>query len=207
MKKIVFSISLLFCAVISTAQTTVHGSIVTGKNKKAVKGANISVVNTYDGATSDSLGNFSFVWEDTQSDSLLVTALDFIPFSHKLQKDKKDIQLHIELLPEISELNAVVVSSAGSFMTGNNQKGVVVMTSLDVVTTAQNADITSALKFLPGAQQVGETEGLFVRGGTGTETKQYIDGAVVHKPYFKGENPNNRALPGEFFSVASIKLF
>ena len=59
------------------------------------------------------------------------------------------------------------------------------MSSLDIATTAgSNADITAALKTLPGAQQVGEQEGLFVRGGTGQETKQFIDGSLVNNPYY-----------------------
>ena len=47
-----------------------------------------------------------------------------------------------------------------------------------------NADITAALKTLPGAQQIGEQEGLFVRGGAGYEAKQYIDGTLVNNPYY-----------------------
>ena len=37
---------------------------------------------------------------------------------------------------------------------------------------------------MPGAQQIGEQEGLFVRGGTGEETKQFIDGTLVNNPYY-----------------------
>jgi hypothetical protein len=61
---------------------------------------------------------------------------------------------------------------------------------IDIVTTASaNADITEAVKTLPGAQQVGETEGLFVRGGTATETKTYIDGTLVNN-FFYSSVPN-----------------
>jgi vitamin B12 transporter len=56
---------------------------------------------------------------------------------------------------------------------------------MKIVTTAgAQGDIVGALKTLPGAQQVGESEGLFVRGGTGSETKTVIDGMVVNNPYF-----------------------
>jgi vitamin B12 transporter len=56
---------------------------------------------------------------------------------------------------------------------------------LDVVTTASaNADITGALKTLPGTQQVGESEGLFVRGGTATESKIYMDGNLVNNFFY-----------------------
>jgi hypothetical protein len=61
---------------------------------------------------------------------------------------------------------------------------------LDIVTTASaNADVTGAIKTLPGAQQVGESEGLFVRGGTAAETKTFIDGTLVNN-FFYSSVPN-----------------
>src|SRR5205085_8569140 len=84
---------------------------------------------------------------------------------------------------EINELKAVVIT-AGSFEAGDRKKGTVLST-LDILTTASaNADVTAAIKTLPGAQQVGESEGLFVRGGTATETKIFIDGTLVNNFYF-----------------------
>jgi len=84
---------------------------------------------------------------------------------------------------QLSELKAVTIT-AGSFTAGDAKRGAV-LSSLDVATTAgSNADITAALKTLPGAQQVGEQEGLFVRGGAGYEAKQYIDGTLVNNPYY-----------------------
>ena len=49
------------------------------------------------------------------------------------------------------------------------------------------ADITNAIKTLPGTQQVGESEGLFVRGGTAAETKIFIDGTLVNKFFYSSE--------------------
>ena len=60
-----------------------------------------------------------------------------------------------------------------------------VLSTLDILTTASaNADVTAAIKTLPGAQQVGESEGLFVRGGTAAETKIYIDGTLVNNFFY-----------------------
>jgi vitamin B12 transporter len=88
------------------------------------------------------------------------------------------------LREEISELKAVTVT-AGSFEAGDKKRAATVLSSLDVVTTGgANADISAVVKTLPGAQQVGEQEGLFVRGGAGYETKQFIDGTLVNNPYF-----------------------
>ena len=83
----------------------------------------------------------------------------------------------------MTELNAVVVS-AGTFEAGDRKRAAV-LSSLDVATTAgSNADITTSAQDAARHQQVGEQEGLFVRGGAGYETKQYIDGNLVNNPYF-----------------------
>lgn len=53
------------------------------------------------------------------------------------------------------------------------------------MTVAGNGgDISNSLRSLPGAQQIGDKEGLFVRGGTSDETKQFIDGALMPVPNY-----------------------
>ena len=92
------------------------------------------------------------------------------------------------LKDEISELKAVVIN-AGTFEASDRKKGTV-LNPIDIVTTASgNADVVGALKSLPGAQQVGESEGLFVRGGTAAETKTFIDGTLVNN-FFYSSVPN-----------------
>lgn len=79
--------------------------------------------------------------------------------------------------------------TAGTFE-ASDRRAAAVLTSLDVVTTASaNGDVTGALKTRPGAQQVGESEGLFVRGGTAAETTIFIDGTLVTRFFFQS-GPN-----------------
>ena len=60
------------------------------------------------------------------------------------------------LKEELSELKAVTVIS-GSFAAGDTKRAATVLNSIDVVTVGGgNADITAAVKTLPGAQQIGE---------------------------------------------------
>ena len=90
---------------------------------------------------------------------------------------------------EVTELNAVVIT-AGTFEASDRKRAAAVLDPIDIVTTASaNGDITGALKTLPGAQQVGESEGLFVRGGTAAETKTFIDGTLVNN-FFYSSVPN-----------------
>src|SRR5450432_4413110 len=164
------------------SQIKISGKVKDGKGRP-VPGASISVKNSFDGATSDSSGNYSFNSSDTGMQTLTVSSVGYRPIEVTLQMTGKFIHMDLQLKEEPNELNAVTIT-AGSFAAGDSHRGAV-MSSLDIATTAgSNADITAALKTLPGTQQVGEQEGLFVRGGTGQETKQFIDGGLVNNPYY-----------------------
>src|SRR5690348_876875 len=71
--------------------------------------------------------------------------------------------------PKVKQLGEVVVTAAGSFEASDKAKGAS-LTPMDAVTVAgTGGDIANALRYLPGAQQIGEREGLFVRGGSSEE--------------------------------------
>lgn len=168
-----------------------HGSVfsqvqINGKvfcKKQPVPGASIALKDTYDGTTSDSSGLYSFTTEERGEKILTISAIGYKPYEQKITISNQPVSINVELKEEVTELNAVIIT-AGTFEAGDKKRAAV-MNSLDVATTAgSNADITAALKTLPGTQQVGEQEGLFVRGGAGYETKQFIDGNLVNNPYF-----------------------
>ena len=95
---------------------------------------------------------------------LTATSIGYRPFEQTIKLEGKGIlTIDIVLKEEITELTAVVIS-AGTFEASDRKRAAAVLTPIDIVTTASaNGDITGALKTLPGAQQVGESEGLFVR--------------------------------------------
>jgi vitamin B12 transporter len=181
-KKLFLTIVIhLFC-IAAFSQTQISGFIKDVKGH-AVPGASITVKNSFDGATSDSTGKYSFSSTDTGIQTLTVSSVGYRPIEVSLKIEGKTIHMDLQLKEEPNELKAVTIS-AGSFAAGDSHRGSV-MSSVDIATTAgSNADITAALKTLPGTQQVGEQEGLFVRGGTGQETKQFIDGSLVNNPYY-----------------------
>jgi hypothetical protein len=188
MKSILFIFLFLFQALALLAQTRISGTVKDVKSN-VIPGASISIRDSYDGATTDSSGVFSFSTTDKGPQILLVSAIGYKPFEQNITLDGKTITLAIELREDFNEMKAVVIT-AGSFEASDRKRAVAVLNSIDVVTTASaNADITGALKTLPGAQQVGETEGLFVRGGTAAETKIFIDGTLVNR-FFYSTAPN-----------------
>ena len=179
-----FFLSILLLTVFSVhAQVKISGMVKDARGKKVI-GASITLKDTYDGTTSDSSGNYSFITTETGAHILSATSIGFSTVNQNITIDKLPISINFSIKEEINELKAVTVS-AGSFAAGDSKRAVVVLSSIDVATVGGgNADITSAIKTLPGAQQVGEQEGLFVRGGAGYETKQFIDGSLVNNPYF-----------------------
>jgi len=182
------SIILLICiSDFLSAQTTIAGKITDKKNP--LIGVSITLKDTYDGATSDSSGKYSFKTSEKGEFILTATSVGYRPFEQTIRLEGKGIlTIDIVLKEEITELSAVVIS-AGTFEASDRKRAGVVLTPIDIVTTASaNGDVTGALKTLPGAQQVGESEGLFVRGGTAAETKIFIDGTLVNN-FFQGGAP------------------
>ncbi|MDY0929815.1 TonB-dependent receptor [Chryseobacterium sp. CFBP8996] len=183
--KLLFLIS--FCSfALSFSQTKITGK-VTFKNK-GVSEINVTLKDTYDGATTDSDGNFSF--ETSEKGNQILTFVH--PKYNEVQKpiliEDKDISVNTELKEQINEIDAVVIS-AGSIEASDRKRATALLTPIDIYTTAgADGQISSALTYLPGVQKVGETEGLFVRGGTGTETKIFMDGSLINN-YFSSSVP------------------
>ena len=165
------------------SQTTISGKLKDNRGRP-IPGASVSIKDSYDGTIVDSLGKFSFSTTEKGEHVLVATNIGYRTVEEKIIIGTAPITKDITLKEELSELKAVTVV-AGSFAAGDVKRAATVLNSIDVATVGGgNADITNALKTLPGAQQVGEQEGLFVRGGAGYETKQFIDGTLVNNPYF-----------------------
>ncbi|HMO61328.1 MAG TPA: TonB-dependent receptor [Ferruginibacter sp.] len=173
---------LVFYVADAGAQVKIFGRVTDNKNRP-LAAVSVQLKDTYDGATTDSLGNYSFETGETGNQLLEVSASGYLPFTQPLLIGSVSLQQNISLKEQITELKAVIIS-AGSFEASDKNKGAV-LSSLDIVTTpSANADITAAFKTLPGTQQVGESEGLFVRGGAATESKIFIDGQLVNNFFF-----------------------
>ena len=182
--KLLFTLCLLTLTVATKAQIKITGKVLDNKNKP-LAGISIVLKDTYDGATTDSAGNFSFSTNEKGEQVLEVTSLGYRPYEQKININAANITINVILKELVTELKAVVIST-GSFEASDKKKGAV-LTDIDIVTTpSANGDVTSAFKSLPGAQQVGESEGLFVRGGTATESKIFIDGTQVNNFFYSG---------------------
>ena len=181
MKTLQIIFALLFISVPLLAQTTVSGTISDFSGEKLI-GANVFIKGSYDGTSTDANGNFTF--ETTQSGEvvIVVSYIGYAEANQKLTLNNSANSIDIALKEAINKMAAVVIS-AGTFEAGTGTKSEV-LKPLDIVTTAgATADIAGALNSLPGTQTVAEEGRLFVRGGAGYETKTFIDGLQVLKPY------------------------
>ncbi|NNC44648.1 MAG: TonB-dependent receptor [Winogradskyella sp.] len=179
MKSISIIIALLF-GYICTAQNEISGTLTDFKGEPII-GANVYLEGTYDGATTDEQGAFSFITEETGTHILVLSFL-----SYETKRITTDVtkmkNLQIKLREDVNTLETVVLS-AGTFEANDNSK-VSVLKPLDVVTTASAlGDFVGALQTLPGTTTVAEDGRLFVRGGSADETQIFIDGIRVFTPY------------------------
>lgn len=186
---LVFNFAFTFTLI---AQITISGKVL-GRNNKPLKDVSVTLKDTYDGATTDETGNYKFETSEKGNQTLIFSHPKFIEIEKSIQVEDKNLILNAELKESVSEIDAVVIS-AGSIEASDKKRATTLLTPIDVYTTAgANGQISSALETLPGVQKVGESEGLFVRGGTGTETKFFMDGNLVNN-YFGNSVPGIKAM-------------
>ena len=162
------------------AQVKISGKVTDTKNQP-IYGANVYLDGTYDGATTNENGNFSFTSEEKGIQVLVISYL-----SYETKTITKDVtmfsQITVKLRDDVSTLDTVVLS-AGTFEANDNSK-VSVLKPLDVVTTASAlGDFVGALQTLPGTSNNAEDGRLFVRGGNADESQIFIDGIRVFTPF------------------------
>lgn len=203
MKTGILYLLALFLSINAFSQVVVRGTVKDHKGA-FLKNASVTLKDTYDGTTTDAAGKFSFKTYEKGDFFLVVSAIGFRNQLLKITLAGDTVTAHFSLKVDIAELDAVTIT-AGSFE-ANDKKRSTVLKPLDIVTTAgANGDITSALQTLPGAQRVGEAEGLFIRGGSAEESKIIIDGAVVNNFFFSsvpGIQQRGRFSPFLFNSTA-----
>lgn len=167
---------ILFFCLTASGQVTISGRI-TDQEAKALIGANVYIKDSYDGATTNAEGHFSFEIYEQGEQILIISFIGFKTQEISIETDKSTFQ-EIVLEEEFNTMNAVTIS-AGAFEASDEKKSVI-LKSLDIAMTAgATADIAGALNTLPGTQKNGESGRLFVRGGTANETKAFIDGVEV----------------------------
>jgi hypothetical protein len=175
---------LLLSTAIANAQYKISGTVVSDKGKP-VRGANVYLENTIDGGTTDSAGVFRFTTSEVGNQTIIATEVSYenagLPVT--IAGDVEGIVLKMKAIAH--NLGEVVIT-AGSF-DASNDKAKTVLKPLDIVTTAgAGADVVKAIQMLPGTQQTGADNGLFVRGGDASEAAIVVDEMIVQNAFMAG---------------------
>ncbi|SMC59580.1 TonB-dependent receptor [Moheibacter sediminis] len=178
-KSLLTAIFTIIAACTVYSQTTISGTILKPSGLPA-QNINVTLVGTYDGASTDEKGFFTFETEETGEFDLELEGTGFVS---QIITITIPIESPLEItIEEATELDAVVFGAGTMKAVGNTNQ--TVMSSLDIVTTAgSDGDIIAAMQTLPGTNNVSEDGRLFIRGGEGDETSIFIDRLRVFQPY------------------------
>lgn len=177
--KYIFLIQFFCLAVVGQGQNQISGKVVSSSGHP-VKNANVILVGTYDGATTDEDGQFSFESNEIGTFELEIDANGFV-FQTIFISIPVEAFIDIQL-EEATELDVVIFSAGTMKAIGNTNE--TMMSSLDVVTTAgSDGDLIAAVQTLPGTNHVSEDGRLFIRGGEADESAIFIDRLRVFQPY------------------------
>ncbi len=180
----IFAGVCLLCSFGTYAQHLIKGNVSDERGTPLI-GVNVFIKGTIEGTSTDENGEFA-IQTNIAGDTVIV-------FRHiTMEELRLPVHIHqgmavliVKMKEKKRELDEVVITT-GDFGVGDRNKATV-MNTMDVETTAgTDGDITAALRTLPGTQQVGESGQLFVRGGSGDETKIMIDGLDIPNPFFAG---------------------
>ena len=200
MKRNLLLIAAVNLAVLAQTQVALGQSKIVGKvsYNKATPLADVAIAidGSYDGTVSAKDGSFAFETTEVGSHVLTATLDGFQDVVQTIEiKDSTSvIPLDLIFTVKVQSLEGVTVRSKA--LENDDKNKVLAMHSTDILTTATDGNVISALKTQPGAQQVGESGSLFIRGGTGDESKIFMDGLLVNN--FNYSSPANQASRGRF---------
>ena len=173
---------LLMLQVLWVSSQTYKGSVSDMKDEP-LSGVNLYIDQTFMGATSDSLGNYSLTVDEELPEHPIVKiekegyenqSVDWSEFIANptiiLQEKERE-----DLLEE-------VVIKGSRFKAGGNTKAV--FNQMDIYTGAGSmGDIVQFSQTVPGVQTVPTDGKLYIRGGNSSESKVFVDGMEVLEPY------------------------
>ena len=185
------------------SQTRISGQLKDTKNR-TLPYASVSIENTIDGSTTDSLGRFSFRTREKGKHVLLGTYIGYETKKDTIFITNNNLVHNMNIKEKSLTMREVVVT-AGAFEANDDSK-VAILKPLDIYTNAgAGGDIAGAIRTLPGTQSQTDQTGLFVRGGDASESNYIVDGMVVQNPFTSnvpGVSQRSRFMPFQFKGIS-----
>jgi len=126
----IFLLINLFSNIVLSAQTIISGN-VSDKKGELLTGANIYLLGTYDGISSDVDGNFLFKTDETGEQILKVDFIGYEGFEEKVILDGNALRFTVVLKEKFNQMKAVTIT-AGTFEAGDEKRSAT-LSSLDMV--------------------------------------------------------------------------
>lgn len=147
-------------------------------------GVNVFDIESLEGTVTREDGHFAIVIADSTRVSmrLIAKAVGFTPLDTTLTfasaNSPDSLSLNMAALGRLAPITVL----AGRYTATASRTTTLSPTEV-ASTPGSNADISGAIKTLPGVQNVDEGSGIFVRGGDFTETRMFVDGAPLFSAY------------------------
>lgn len=180
-------LGLIFFSNIGIAQNiTISGYVKDVKSKESLPGANVFSTNNKIGSTTNEYGFYSITLPKSDTIGLVISYMGYKPQAKKLSIDK-NLRLDVQLEPNTTELEEVVVSADQNDNNVNRAQMGVINVPMKAINTlpviAGEKDVMKIIQFLPGIQQGQEgTTGFFVRGGYTDQNLIQLDEATIYNP-------------------------
>ncbi|TYA70069.1 TonB-dependent receptor [Seonamhaeicola marinus] len=167
MKKIIFVLTCIFSVSFAFSQTDVSGTVKDASGVP-VTGANILIVNSSSGATTDFDGNFSFSTSLTGTQKLQVSFIGYETFSQDIDLNGTAITLNIVLKEGGNSLDEVVLTASATFRSQKDTPMSISSLKQKEITKLSVNSQADVLRSIPGITAEGgggETaSNIFVRG-------------------------------------------
>ena len=205
-KKILLFVSLLTPISIFAQKASVNGYVTDKTSGETLLSANVALLETNRGATTNTLGYFSLTNLEPGTYTIACSYIGFELFRQTVTlSENETLRLDIALEPNVVTTEEIVVTSERIIEAqkniGTQDINTELITSLPKVF---EADVFRSIQLLPGVKAASDfSSGLYIRGGSPDQTLILLDRTTVYNPshffgFFSTFNPD---------AIKDVRLF
>lgn len=182
---------------------SITGKIINASDKQPIPYANIVIVKTQTGTTSDTNGKFRIANVRDSIYSIVISSIGFEPYVLEkitiVNGNSIDVGT-IQLKESVITLNEVTVSPGSySIMERRNSANSLALSEKNIKNMAWAEDVTRAVSRLPGISASDYSSRFAIRGGEANQVMISLDGMELYEPF------HQRELGGGLFSIVDIE--
>lgn len=184
--------------VFSQDRASINGYITDSQSGETLIAANIALLETNRGTSSNTSGYYSITNIEPGTYTLIASFIGYQRFEREIAlSEGENLRLNIELVPEELQLQELVVESTAEREEQRNIGRAQVSTELiKEVPSVIEPDVFRSVQLLPGVKAASDfSSGLYIRGGGPDQTLILLDETTVYNPthffgFFSTFNPD-----------------